>query len=334
MTLPYVPTVLPTPIVNPAVGSQGPPALPYISLSQFNYWPTALNGNNLLSQQAPTPQALIDTIRRASRWADAHCFGMDPSGNGASLAASLSIESANLRVRNGALRLICDYRPIVQVVGVDVGPNPAYVQSIGPVLASTMSIGRRTITVPLIDIPIRSGDVGSPATPMGSSGWVYAVWSYVYGYPHTALTADVAADDTTCVVQATDGNGGLFGVFPGLTSMLVSDEANTETVRITAVTPGSTTATLTTTPFANAHTLPATEGDFIPVSTIPDDVQQAVASLTSLLIKVRGSKAFVMPQAAGAAPDRKALAQAGAMDDWTNACRLLRPYRIRSKSKV
>ena len=336
MTLPYMPVVFSTPVTNPSVGSQGTPPIPYLSGSQFNFAPTATDGNNLIATgnfPSAKPQVLADVIRRASRWVDTHCFGADATTNGASLAASLSVESVNVRVKNGGLRLVCDYRPIVQVVGVDIGPTPGNVQSIGPQLASAISIGRRTIYVPLYGIPVRPGDVGSPVISVASGWSTYAVWSYVYGYPHTALAASVEQGATSCVVRATNGQGGVWGLFPGLTSLLISDGEYTETVQVTGITPGSSTATLDTSIFANAHTLP-TAPDFIPASGMPDDITQAAISLTTVLIKARGSMAQVMPTSPGGQPNRQALAQAGALGDWNNAQRLLKPYRIRSKVKV
>jgi hypothetical protein len=334
VALPYTPVVLSAPIVNPSVGSVGGTTIPYISNSQYTFAPTAMNVQNIGPGPVQNAQILADTIRRASRWADTICFGADVASTGAGLAAGLSVESVNVRLKGGVLRLVCDYRPIQQVIGVDVGPDPSNVASIGPNIAASVSIGRRTIFVPFVGIPIRAGDVGSPV-PYSAypGGTVYAVWSYVYGYAHTELVADVAKGATSCVVRATNGTGGVWGVFPNITSLLISDSENTETVMVTGVTTGSDTTTLTTTPFDNAHTLPESP-DFIPVSALGDDIHQAVISLTTMVIKLRGVGSMVMPSAPGGKPSGKALSQAGAEGDWGTACRLLTPYRIRNKAKV
>ena len=333
MTLPYTPTVLATPIVNPSAGSQGVAPIPYLSNSMYEFAPTAINVANLVpgGDAAQQAQVLADVLLRASRWADTYCFGADAAGSGASLAANLSIEQASTRVKMGELRLICDYRPIQQVIGIDVGFTPGNVASIGPQVASNVRIGRRTLYVPLWGIPTRSGDVGGPSSLWSVDGSVYAVWSYVAGYPHTRLVNNVTASATSCVVKSTDGNGGVWGalISPYFT---VFDGQYTETVKVTAVTPGTTTATLTTTPFVNAHTVPSAP-DFLPFTTIAPDIQQAVISLTTMLIKTRGVKSLTMPSMPGAAPSRQGLAQAGALEDFDIAARLLHPYAIRNKSK-
>lgn len=338
MTAPYFPVQLAAPIVNPSVGSSGASPIPYISNTVYSFAPTAMDPKNLVPGGTPAQmaQSLADTLLRASRWVDNFCFGMDPSGGGGSLAASLSVESAYVSVRAGGLKLICDYRPIVEVTGIDVGANPAYVQSVGPLVASQARIGRRTIYVPLSSGTLfgRAGDYGNPTPPAAQvQGRLYAVWSYVSGYPHTLLSDNVSAGATSCVVEATNGAGGLWGVYPNVTSLTLYDQASTETVLVTGVTPGTSTATLTTSPFQNAHVVPAAP-DFIPVSAIPADVQQAAISMTTMLIKIRGARAMVMPSMPGGMPGRQSLAQAGALEDWDIAAKLLRPYRVLSKTKA
>jgi hypothetical protein len=347
MTAPYTPTPFAAPIVNPAVGSTGAPPIPYLSNTQYNFAPTAMDTSTLVPGGSPQAQAqsLADTIRRASRWADSICFGADPASKGVSLAASLSVESVRTRIKAGELRLICDYRPILEVVGIDVGFDPSNTSSIGPTLAAQTVVKRRTLVVPFATNLVFGRTNDNPGwVPNGApSGSLYAVWSYVSGYPHTSLVDSVAADATSCVVKSTDGNGGAWGVYPASgafpgTGLTIIDGASTETVFVTAVTTGSGTTTLTTTPFANAHTVP-TAPDFIPVTTLPEDVQQAVISLTTMLIKTRGTRALVMPTAPGGRPQqatKQNLGQAGALEDYDIAHQLLSEggYVIRSKQKT
>lgn len=334
MTVPYTPTPLTQAVINPSVGGSGANALPYLSTSMYSYAPTAIDWTSLTkSPGLPNQlQVLSDTIRRASRWADNYCFGADQAAKGASLAASLSVESIYTRIKTSELRLICDYKPILELVGCDVGSDPSSVSSIGAI-ASSVRFGRRTIYVPMY-LPF-SGRNGTPIqTPsgIGTGGNVYAVWSYVNGYPHTKLAASITAGATSCVVDATDGNGGLWGVYPG-TQLTIPDGVNTESVTVTSVTPGTTTATIETSGFVNAHNVPNAP-DFLPVSAVPADVQQAVISLTTMLIKTRGARALVMPKMPGGGPERQAFAQAGAMEDWDIATGILDSYTVRLKSKV
>lgn len=347
MVAPYVPTPLATPLVNPAVGSTGTPPIPYLSNAEYIAAPTAMNSSDLrpggtTAQQA---QSLADVIRRATRWADSICFGADASDKGASLAASLSVDSALVRIKRGQLRLICDYRPIIEVVGIATGSGLGNLSSIDPTLASLASIGRRTITLPYSG-PVavnRTGDL--PAVLPGGVGVtsVYAVWSYVNGYPHTSLAAAVAAGATSCVVNAVDGAGGLWGVygasgaFPG-TQLAVIDGQYTERVfvkAVTAATPTASQTTLTTSAFAYDHSIPAPP-DFVPVTAVPEDVHQAVISLATMLIKTRGVRGLVMPVTPGGRPSqatKEKLGQAGALEDYEIARTLLAGggYVVRQK---
>ncbi len=341
MTGPYTPVQFAAPVINPSVGSVGAPPIPYISNSVYLFAPPAMDPKSLNQYGvAGNAEALADSIRRATAWANNYCFGADPSSSGASLAASLSVESVWTTVKLGMLRLICDYRPIIQVTGVDVGDTPGNTASIGPTAAANLIIERRTIKVPFTAIPM-FGPPSDPGFPPGAkpTGGGYAVGPYVTGTPHTTLASSVTAGATTCVVQSTDGAGGLWGVFPASgsfpgTRLTIYDGSATESVFVTAVTTGTSTTTLTTTPFANPHTVPAAP-DFLPVSAIPADIQQACISLTTMLIKLRGARSRDLPrEMGGMRPGRTELAQAGALEDWNVATRLLQAYRIPMKTKV
>lgn len=343
MAAPYVPTAFSAPVINPSVGSVGANPIPYISNSEYVFAPTAMATGQLVPGGAPPQQqsALGDVLRRASRWADAICFGSDPAGK-ASLAASVSVESQWARVVNGEIRLNCDYRPIVEVTGIDVGIAPTSVSTIGATVASVVRVGRQTIVVPLtIGNVFRQNDVPAVAPYGRAPGRLYAVWSYVNGYPHTKLATSVAKGATSCVVTETNGSGGLWGVFAASgaflgTQLQVVDGDKTETVSVKGITTGTSTTTLATSAFRYAHTVPQTAPDFIPVTALPEDVHQACITLVSMLIKTsRGSRTMEMPMRPGQDPNRKQLAQAGAVGNWENACRLLHPYGVRTKlSKV
>ncbi len=342
MTTPYLPTPFASPIVNPVLGTIGAPPLPYISNSEFIFAPTALPGRNLARTPANSPQTLADTIRRACTWADTVVFGVDPSGKGASLSASLSVEDAYVGLKGRQLRLICDYKPIIEVVGITVGTGPGHVFSLPPTVQSTVQIWRRTIMVPFIGVIYRSSDVPvwTPNNiPPGNT--IYAVWSYVNGYPHTKLLTSVVAGATTCKVMTTNGTGGLWGVYPATltrgfpgTQLTVTDGMNTEGIFVKGIEQTGTDTVLTTSPFRHAHTVPA-HPDFISVSNVPQDVHQAAISLTSMLVKLRGTIAFEMPPASTlTTPQQSIFAQSGALEDFNIAMRNLQRYRVLAKSKI
>lgn len=334
MAVPYTPTTLTTPIINPAVGGYGAP-IPYISNSVYSFAPTAMDVSNLVQggNTQAQEQALYDTIRRASGWADRYCFGADPAAKGASLAATLSVESAYVKVLRGELRLVCDYKPIIDVRGIDVGLDPANVQSIGSTMAASVRVGRRTIYVPYAQVFWNGPpptDTPTVSLPVNAGDRLYVVWSYTNGYPHTKLAASIGANTNQCSLTATDGAGGLLGVYPG-TQMTIVDGGNTETFTVQSVTAGATTATVTATAnFATTHNLPAAP-DFLPVTALPDDVRAAIIFLATSLIKTRGDLSVVLDEMQ---EPRERQASAGDIeDDVAYAMELLDPYRIRVKGK-
>lgn len=336
MTVPYVPTPNVTPIINPAVGSTGAPPIAYLSNAQYQFAPTAMNVGDLTpgSGRQAQQRALTDVIARASSWCDSICFGSDSATKGASLAASLTVDSATIRIKNGQLRLLCDYRPLVALVGVATGWGLSTLSPLDPTLFGMARVGRLSWTLPYwgSGLITRSGDVSGVAPATWTAGSVYTVWSYVNGYPHTSLALNIAAGATSCVVNAADGAGGLWGVFPASapfpgTQLRIVDGATTESVFVEAVAAASPSAgltTLTTTAFTYAHTPPV--NDFLPVTTIPENVVQATISLVTMLIKTRGVRGLVMPTTPGGTPSqasKEKLGQAGALEDYEIACRLL-----------
>lgn len=343
MTTPYIPKALSSPVLNPSVGSVGAAPIPYISAAQYQFAPTAMSIGQLVPGGTTTKQlqALADVIRRASRWADNICFGADPAGK-ASLAASLSVESQWVRVIRTTLRLVCSYKPPIELVGCDVGLSATSLSSIGSTLAGAVRFGFRTIYVPYggAGVVFRSGDIPAPVPFISTGNRLYAVWSYVNGFAHTKLAADVTKTATSCEVTATDGDGGLWGVYAATatkgflgTQLQVIDGVNTEIVSVKSVTKGSSTTTLTTSAFQHAHTVP-TAPTFIPVTAVPEDVAGAIVTLTSAWIKTsRGSRTREMPMRPGGPPTKERMAQAGALGNYETAVAILHPYGVRTKAK-
>jgi len=330
---PHVPAPFAVPAANPAISSQGQ-ALPYISSSEYVNWPTGMDVENLTigssdDSEASQSQTLADLIQTASVAADQFCFGADAAAKGASLAASLSVETDQVPILGGMMRLICDYKPIVSVQGVDIGYSMNTLGSVGAQVAAQIRFGRRTIYVPL------GGSLGgafageAPARgypQLGAGGPQVVVWSYVNGYAHTQLAAPVTAGASTCQVTATDGATGLLGVIPGQTRLRVVDGNASETVLVQAV---SGTTVTTAAPFANSHVLPALP-DFVPVTALPTTVRKAVVFLTTALIKTQGNAALVL--SGTAEPIHPEKDPSGANADVYQAKCWLMPYRVRVKS--
>lgn len=330
MVAPYTPTAFSSPLVNPSVGGWIKPT-PYISVAQYQYAPTAMDTVNLVPDGEATDQtqALYDTIIRASGWADRFVFGASPSGKGASLCASQSVETAWVKVLQGELRLVCSYKPIVEVDGIDIGCSPAAVQPISANQASSIRIGTKVIYVPFIGSAVTLGGLSDTLPGYGygtRQQRLYAVWSYVNGYPHLQLAADAAASTESITVLPNGPGNTLLGVYPG-TPLSIDDWGQTESITVASV--SGTTINLTE-PLVNEHTIP-TAPDFTPVTALPADVIQAVIFLTTALIKTRGDNSIVLD---GITEPRAIKPTADAVtEDVENAFHLLRPFRSASKIK-
>ncbi len=329
MSSPFVPTPFGTPVVNPAAVSVTR-RIPYISVSEYRFAPTAVGTTDLVpgspNQAADSAASLAQVIERASSWMDTWCFH---TADG-TLAASVSVESAWVKVKtNGDVPLISKYKPILDVQGVAVGPSPGNLTNIGAITAGGIWIDDKVIWVP--GVWNLSPATSFPIYFGRHDGTLYAVWTYTNGFPVTALAANALAGATSIQVQPTNADGtGVSGVyaananFPG-SQLTIHDSGSTEVVTVASSYAGGTTLPLAA-PLQYAHTVPASP-DMIRVAALPWALEQACISVTSILIKTRGTRAQILPMLPGQQPGRQALAQAGALDDWEIARRLLHPYQ-------
>ncbi len=327
MSEPYLPQAFTAPVINPAIGGYGL-LLPYISVSMYNYAPTAMSTSSLVPGGSATQQtqSLADTIRRASRWADRYLFGSDPAGKGASLAATLTVQNSYIPVINNELRLYCDYKPIMELVGLEVGFDPSSTTPYSTNGAASVRFGNQVIHVPASYAALTNSPypIFAPTGGFANGRKVYAVWSYVNGYAHTSLASNVLAGSTTITLTSTDNNGGLLGVYPG-TVFNILDNAYTESITVKSV---SGNVVTTTAPLQYAHTVP-TAPDFIPVTSIPDDVTQGIIFLTTALIKTRGDFSITLNEMN--APTHRNSTVGDVESDVAYALEFLDPYRIRTK---
>lgn len=328
---PPVPQAFPGgPIVNPDIGGFGM-AYDYISLSQYQFAPTAQDTTQLVPGQNTDAQtqALADTIRRATGVADQFCFGADPSGKGASLAATLSVEQARVKVLQGELRLVCRYRPIVQLNGLSVGYSPNNLLPLPSQLLANITFGLKVITAPFVmSLWQSTASTFYPGAIPGRTGRFYALWSYVNGYAHSVLAEDADAASNTVVLEPTDGNGGLFAVFPG-SQLRICDGSQTEWFTVASVS-GSTITTVDALRYS--HTVPEAP-DFLPVTSIPSAVEEAMILLTTALIKTRGDNSIELSMLADPSSVSKEAAD-GAAGDVGMAYDLLQPYQVAVRQKA
>src|SRR5258708_11951117 len=297
MSVPYSPISFAVPVpVNPTYGGVLGDIIPYISPTAYRSAPTSMATDDLIpgsqttqSNAAAQEQALVDTLRRASEWTDRICFGAVASSKRTGLRASLNVEVDQVPVVRGYLRLYCDIKPIAEVRGVDVGLVMGNLSSIGASLASAIRIGRRTIYVPF-SIPFLSSSFRNFGMVFPPDKLV-VVWSYVGGFPHTALAANITRGTLTATLTPTDGSTGLLAVYPG-TSMEIVDGVNTEYFVVQSVNNNVVTST---TSFSNDHAIPQAP-HVIAVTSVHPGVRLATVYLTTALLKTRGDSSISLEE--------------------------------------
>jgi hypothetical protein len=318
----FVPEQFSSPIVNPETATLFR-RTPYVSPSEYNQAPTAVATNNLVPGGSASEQGaeLVAVISRASDWVDTICFHRADG----TLAASPTTDAGWITPRNnGSLALICNYKPILEVDALAVGPNASNMQNIGNTAAQNITIDGSIIWVQgcVFNAYANSGNILFAGVPY-VKGKVYVVWIYVNGFPHNALADSVEEGAEAVTVSPSEPGGAkAYGVYPG-TQLTIHDGANTEVIVVKEV-EGLTFKLLG--PLAYGHTVPPAP-DSIRVSAVPWQVEQACISLTSALIKMRGTRAMVMP-GVGGAPSKQALSQAGGSKDYDTACKLLSPFEV------
>lgn len=140
---------------------------------------------------------------------------------------------------NGISRLVLSRPPVVSVISATSGNSRSF-----PTLTSAIAVNQFKIEYPLLDVygttaPGTGGDSGGQSVLM-APGIVNRVMdrkskeitvTYLNGWPHASLTADVAAGATSLPVDDVCGWTGANGV--------VRSSYNQETVMVTSTTPGT-----------------------------------------------------------------------------------------------
>ena len=317
----FIPTPFETPITAPSAFS-GFRAVSYLSPSEYRFAPTAVGTQNLVKgskdPQVDSLQSLANVIARASSMMDVHCFHR---GDG-SFAGSVTNEQMVVKMKpDGSLVLITNLRPLRQVIGLGLGPTASQISNIGQNAADNIVLGEKTITIP-------GGFCAGYPTPW-FGGWptvngaCIAVYSYVSGWPHSTLAADVDAGGMSLTVNPpVPGASEFFAALPG-NPLTIKDGQNTETVVIESVS-GLTVNTVSGLQYA--HQVPEAP-DALSVTALPDNIEEACIALTNLLIKTQGMRAMILPAIGNATPAQKqALARAGALADFELAAQLLHPF--------
>lgn len=319
----FVPAQFETPTVAPDTASLFR-RTPYISTSEYQAAPTAVAIKNLVPGGSEKEQiaSLAAVISRASAWVDMICFHRADG----TLAASPSTESGWIRPKdNGTLALICNYKPILEVDGMAFGAGPGELSDIGQSAAETLTIEGQIIQFPGA---LRGRGGPSLAFPERATlnGKVYVVWRYVNGYPHTSLAKEAKAKAKSIEVNPTEPGGEVvYGVYPG-TQLTIHDGENTEVIVVEEVEglklklKGE---------LLYAHK-PPTVPDTTRVSAIPWTIEQATISLTSNIIKMRGTRSMTIPSSPGTSstPPKQVTGQPGAQNDFEQAVIMLKPFDV------
>jgi hypothetical protein len=316
---PFAPAPFTDPVVAPSATTLSR-RQPYVSPSELRAAPTALALGNLVPGASAGQQAseLYNVLLRASDWVDLICF----HGPDGTLAASPTIQSGWVTPKQGRLALICNCKPILAVCGVALGPGPQSVTDIGDCAAQGISIETSIIALNGAASMLGGSSLGS-VWPAGRGWRSYAVWSYIAGYPHMTLAAPSAASDQSLTVAGSvpGGDDEPYGVYPG-TQLTVRDAAGGVEVCVVQSVNGALLELAS--PLQYKHRVPAAP-DFVYVTALPHAVEQATISLASCLVKLRGTRAAVMPSA-GQAATKTALIQSGGLEDYEVAVDLLHPF--------
>jgi len=322
----FVPEQFAQPLVSPDTASLFR-RTPYISPSEYAQAPTAVAVNNLVPGGSKIEQAaaLAAVISRASDEVDTICFHRADG----TLAATPATESGWIRPKdNGSIYFICNYKPILEVDGMAIGLNATEMQNISQSTAETLTINGQIILLPCYNFN-GFGQGGFPSisiTRPTVGGKVYAVWRYVNGFPHTSLATEAAEGESEITVDPSEPGGSkVYGVYEG-TQLTIHDGAATEVVVVSKV-EGLTLKLLG--PLQYEHKVP-TPPDTVRVSAVPWVVEQATVSLTSWLIKKRGTRAMMIPSspARSANPPKQEEGQAGASTDYRDAVQMLKPFIV------
>lgn len=287
----------------------------YLTVSQFKDAPTALDLSNLVPDgtQLDNDVAIAELLGRASSAIDSYVY---PDGTGGTLAASIDTDETSVRPQDGYLPLICRFKPVIMITALSAGPTPSQLQPLGDQSVADIEVGEsmRVIYVPVAGLS--AGNVfGGLAT--GRRGRVRVRWSYVSGYPHGLLAADVAADATTIELTST------LGMQTG-TPLDIYDGGKTETVTVAEVV--SPTEISLVAGCKYSHAVPEAP-DAVAVSALPGSILQASILAASSFVKERGDNAFVLPDSPSALA-QIAKGGGGGADDAARCMALLQPFQI------
>ena len=298
-----------------------PQRTPYLTSTEYNNAPTAMDVNNLIaggSAQA-NATALTETINRACSWIDQFCLGA-----WGSLTATQNTENARVwGNRYGQIVVHPKYWPILSVDAVSYAPMGAGIPSSG---ASITPSGNVWIEPMQFVISSSGGTTAWTSGGLtGNWGWggggigvgtceYFVNFTYTNGWPNTTLAASVAAGATS--IQPSN----VTGIYPGTPLTLYDLPLDEPAVVASTYTIGSSTVPLTA-PLQYAHSTTAT------VTNLPPAIKQAAILATTAFIKQRGSGALEVADMGAVTRQITGLPQ-NAGSDWAEAEQLLNAFKM------
>jgi hypothetical protein len=260
--------------------------------------------------------SLTETIGRASSWIDQYLFG-------AWGTISATVETENARTwgtyRN-TLSVHTKYWPIIELRTFAYSPLPGGLvatsgASVSP--AGNVTIYPQSFEVSQSQTVPFNGPGATGFGGFGSAGLMRRVeydvlYTYVAGWPNTALAASVAAGAAS--VQPTS----VVGIYPG-SLMTIYDLPFDEPVTVASTyVPGAAVVPLTS-PLQFSHTSGT-------ITNLPPAIKQAAILATTAFIKQRGSGALVAGSIGEITKTQSGFAQ-NAGSDFQQAMTLLNAFR-------
>lgn len=297
------------------VGATSQPRLtPYMTVDMFkNHRRRGVQVDNLISKGRPDEQdaALAEVIESASAWIDNTVLGI--------LAATTDTVAGRAVVdQYGYVRIRPRYRPVIALTDFWSGAFPnSLVQATD---LSVAGVETDCISMPIGAAPFFTSDVGPLqfGPPPGSRDQLWVKYSYVNGFPVTALTAPVTAGDTMLHV------GDCTGIIAGQTWLTVYALQGRFRFLAGAVSAASGPGTVACT--AAPYAIPTTGPSAPMVSALPADVIEACVLAVRAIIKDTGGAAVKSAPVGGRRAPGDDEATAG--DDFIEAETFLHPYIV------
>lgn len=252
---------------------------PYLTNDQFKRAPTPIAWTTLVPNGTPQEcdEQLTELIERASGWVDGICQQV--------LQSTVDVEQGDVYPgQYGRLIIKPRYQPAMQLLDLWLGASPLQLTEVADL--SNCSVEPKKIVVSSPGLPTMSsrGPIQFGGVAWGPRGVpVLARYTYVNGFPVTALALPASAGDrSVTVVDST-------GVLPGITALTVRD-ARRETLALSTV---SGNVVNLASPLLYNHLAGAA------VTALPSDVEEAVILAVTAFAKARGNMAIVANSTSG-----------------------------------